>query len=63
MRIVTWAAYATVVYEFRQDQLRPAEVSLDDWVMLTSAAEQVLWVMAEDAVARAERAYWNREAA
>lgn len=62
MRIVVWAAYATVVYNTRQDQLRPSEMTAQDWDLLTEAAERILLSLAEQAVTRAERAFYARAA-
>lgn len=62
MRIVVWAAYATVVHGMRQDQLRPSEMATQDWDLLTEAAERILLSLAEQAVTRAERAYFARAA-
>jgi hypothetical protein len=63
MRIIVWAAYATAVGGMRQDQLRPAEVDARDWDLLTEGAERILLSLAEQALQRAERAFFAREAA
>lgn len=60
LRIIVWAAYLRVTKDEVHDQLRPAEVSEGDWLLLTEGAARILWVLAEEAVARAERAYWER---
>ena len=57
MRVIVWAAYATLVGGMRQDQLRPDEVSAVDWDLLTEAAERVMGRLADEALGRAERAF------
>lgn len=58
MRIVVWASYATIVGGLRQDQLRPSEMKQADWDLLTDAAERIMLSLAEEAVSRAERAFY-----
>lgn len=60
MRIIVWAAYLRVAKDEDYARLRPAEVSQDDWDLLTEGAERILLALAEQAVSRAERAYWAR---
>lgn len=60
MRIVVWAAYATVIGGLRQDQLRPADVTQADWDLLTEAAERIMGCLADEALVRAERAFYSK---
>lgn len=63
MRIIVWAAYLRVTRDEVYGRLRPAEVSEADWDLLTEGAARILWALAEQAVAEAERAFFAREAA
>lgn len=58
MRIIVWAAYASVIGGLRQDQLRPADVTQQDWDLLTEAAERIMGCLADEALQRAERAFY-----
>lgn len=58
LRIIVWASYAAIVGGSRQDQLRPSEVTQADWALLTEASERIMLSLAEQAVSRAERAFY-----
>lgn len=58
MRIIVWAAYCAVVSGLRQDQLRPSDVTQADWDLLTMAAERIMGCLADEALQRAERAFY-----
>lgn len=61
LRIVAWAAYTWTVHGGPFPQaLRPSDTSQDDWVVLVEAARRILWVMADEAIYRAERAYFRK---
>lgn len=63
LRIVAWAGYVWTVQGGSFPQaLRPSDTSQDDWVVLVEAARRILWVMADEAIHRAERAYYRRAA-
>lgn len=55
MRVIVWAAYVELVHGQAQPQLRPAEVTVADWALLTEAAVVILERLAEDAIAEAAR--------
>lgn len=60
LHVATWAAYTWAVHGGAfPNALQPSEVSGDDWVVLVEAARRILWVMADEAVGRAERAASN----
>lgn len=60
MRVIVWASYLSVIGGFRQDQLRPSDVTQADWDLLTEAAERIMGCLAEEALVRAERAFYSR---
>lgn len=61
LRIVAWAAYTWTVHGGPFPQaLRPSGTSQDDWIVLVEAARRILWVMADEAIYRAERAYFRK---
>ena len=58
LRVVCWAAYHELAHGQGLAQIRPSEVTADDWDLLTDAARRVIGALAEDAVHRA-RAKWR----
>lgn len=58
LRIVASDAYARLVYGHRYE--KPEGMAIDDWELLTEAAVQVMERMADNALARAERAMRKR---
>ena len=56
--VVCWAAYYELAHGHGLAQIRPSEVTADDWDLLTEVARRVIGALAEDAVHRA-RAKWR----
>ena len=55
MRVIVWAAYVELVHGQAQPQLRPSDVTNEDWALLTEAAFVILERLSDDAIAKAAR--------